>query len=50
MAPAGVLGPILRVIGYTAFLVWCVLVACALSALSLVRLGRLAGRSAFRPA
>ena len=48
MGPVPPLVSIARAIGYAAFFVWCVLVGLALSALSLLRLGRLAGR--LRPA
>jgi len=43
MGPVRLLAPILRAIGYTAFLAWCLVVALALSVVSLLRLGRLAG-------
>ena len=44
MAPVPVLGPVSRLIGYVLFVAWCTLVAVALSATGVLRLGRLAGR------
>jgi hypothetical protein len=42
MAPAPWVGPIARVIGYALFLVWCAIVAVAISIVGLLRIGRLA--------
>jgi hypothetical protein len=44
MAPANLVAPVFRLIGYLLFLVWCTAVAVALTVAGLVRLGRLAGR------
>lgn len=45
MGPVRLLAPILRAAGYAVFFAWCIVVGLALSALSLLRLGRLAGRA-----
>ncbi|HEX6106530.1 MAG TPA: hypothetical protein VFZ26_13170 [Gemmatimonadales bacterium] len=42
MAPDRVVGPIVRLIGYALFLVWCAVVAVAISAVSLARIGWMA--------
>jgi hypothetical protein len=42
MAPAAAAAPIGRLVGNVVFVLWCMVVAVALSALSLVHLGRLA--------
>jgi hypothetical protein len=44
MGPVRLLAPILRAAGYAAFFAWCIAVGLALSGLSLLGLGRLAGR------
>ena len=43
MGSVRLLAPILHAIGYAVFYAWCLLMGLALSALSLLRLGRLAG-------
>ncbi|HEU5040082.1 MAG TPA: hypothetical protein VFT84_04630 [Gemmatimonadales bacterium] len=45
MGPVRLLVPILRALGYTAFLAWCLVVGLAVSAASLAGIGRLAGRA-----
>ena len=44
-SPSAISWSTYNVSGYAAFFAWCIVVGLALSALSLLRLGRLAGRA-----